>query len=346
MATHLSDFRVARLNAGLHPPGAAELEVFARRGLELRLVEDEDLDAIIPQIADCDALQVISARLPATLIERLGRCRVISRLGTGTDKIDVAAATERGIVVTNVPFFCVEEQADHTMALMLAAARRLPQMMQAMADGAWTRGRSQTRHNQRMSTQVLGLVGFGNSAQATAQRARGFGMRVLATRRNPEASRAEAERLGVEMVDFDTVLSQSDFVSLHLPLSAATYHLIDEAALAKMKPGAMLINTSRGAIVDETALVAALQSGHLAGAGLDTFEQIDVFVESSAPPNHALLHLDNVVLTPHVAAASVQAGQDVTQGGFENVVAVLEGRWPVEAHIVNWGVVPRFPLAK
>jgi lactate dehydrogenase-like 2-hydroxyacid dehydrogenase len=122
--------------------------------------------------------------------------------------------------------------------------------------------------------------------------------------------------------------------------------MIDEIALGKMKPGAMLINTSRGAIVDETALVAALRSGHLAGAGLDTFEQIDVFVESSGPPNHPLLSLDNVVLTPHVAAASVQAGQDVLYGGLENVVAVLEGRWPPDAHIVNRGVIPRFPLAR
>lgn len=344
MTTQLSEYRVARLNAGLYPPNQDEMETFAHFGIQPVLVEDETPEAIIPQIADCDAMLVISAKVPQAVVERLDRCRVISRLGTGTDKIDVQAAAGRGILVTNVPFFCVEEQADHTMALLLALARRLPQMAQAMVDGNWSRSRSQASHNQRLSHQVLGLIGFGNSARATAERARGFGMRVLATRRNTSASNAEAERLGVEMVDLDTLLSQSDFVSLHLPLSAETYHMIDEVALRKMKPGSMLINTSRGAIVDEPALAAALRTGHLAGAGIDTFELIDVFVDSTARPDHPLLGLDNVVLTPHVAAYSVQAAHDVTVGGIENVVAVLSGHWPPAAHIVNQGVVPRFPL--
>ncbi|MBA3944862.1 MAG: C-terminal binding protein [Herpetosiphonaceae bacterium] len=344
MTNHFAAYRVARLNAGLYPPSQDEMATFAQYGIQPVLVANEAPEAIIPQIANCDALLVISAQVPLAVIEHLKQCRVISRLGAGTDKIDVQAATNRGILVTNVPFFCVEEQADHTLALLLALARRLPQMSQAMADGAWRRARSQASHNQRLSHQVLGLIGFGNSARATAQRARAFGLRVLATRRNPSASHAEADRLGVEMVELDRLLSQSDYVSLHLPLSADSHHMIDEAALRKMKPGAMLINTSRGAIVDETALVAALRTGHLAGAGLDTFEQIDVFVDSTTQPDHPLLSLDNVVLTPHVAAYSVQAAHDVTHGGIENVVAVLSGHWPPEAHIVNRDVVPRFSL--
>jgi D-3-phosphoglycerate dehydrogenase len=340
----MRDFRVVRLNATLFPPSEYELALYDRYGLAPALVEAATPAEIIPHVADCDALFAVSVALPAAVIERLDRCRVISRLGTGTDKIDVATATRAGILVTNVPLFCIEEQADHTMALLLAVARKLPQMARAMVDGAWGRARQQCQTNQRLSGQTLGLIGFGNSARLTAQRARGFGMRVLATRRNLAAARADAARLGVELVDLDTLLAESDYVSLHLPLGAETYHIIDAAAIRKMKPGAALINTSRGALVDETALVAALRDGHLSGAGLDTFERINVFDTTEIPPDHPLLGLENVVLTPHVAASSVQARQDVATGGVENVVAVLNGRWPPREHIVNQGVVPRFPL--
>jgi D-3-phosphoglycerate dehydrogenase len=257
----------------------------------------------------------------------------------------VEAATAKGILVTNVPYFCVEEQADHTMALLLSLARRIPKMSQAMYEGAWSRARYLTHQNQRLSTQVLGLIGFGNSARAVARRARGFGMRILATRRNMNAPSQEAKELGVKLVDLDTLLAESDYVSLHLPLNRETYHLFDDATLRRMKPGAFLINTSRGAIVDEMALVAVLREGRLGGAGLDTFEQINVHTADEGRPNHPLLELEDVVLTPHVAAGSVQSAQDVATGGVQNVAAVLSGHWPRPENIVNRGVVPRFPLA-
>jgi phosphoglycerate dehydrogenase-like enzyme len=193
-----------------------------------------------------------------------------------------------------------------------------------------------------MNGQTLGLVGFGNSARLTAQRARGFGLRVLATRRSatpPDPS------LGVEMTDLQTVLRESDYVSLHLPLAAETHHMIGAAEFAAMKPGALFINTSRGGLVDEAALEAALRSGHLGGAGLDTFERIDVFAENPPMPHWSLLELDNVIATPHVAANSIEAGQDVSRGGIENLCAVLRGHWPRPGHIVNEGVVPRVALA-
>ena len=340
----MRDARVVRLNATLFPPNEHELALYERYGLRPALVEAATPEQIIPHVADCDALFAVSVALPAAVIERLARCRVISRLGTGTDKIDVAAATRAGILVTNVPRFCVEEQADHAMALLLAIARKLPQMARGMAAGGWTGARRLAQTNRRLSGQTLGLVGFGNSAQMTAQRARGFGMRVLGTRRDLAAAREAAARLGVELVDLDRLLAESDYVSLHLPLTPETYHLIDEAAIRRMKPGAALINTARGALVDEEALVRALRDGHLSGAGLDTFEGINVFDEVERPPAHALLDLENVVLTPHVAAQSVQAMQDVALGGVENVVAVLAGRWPPADHVVNLGVTPRFPL--
>ena len=343
--SHLQDFRVVRLNAELSPMSQYERDLFGEHHLHPFEVEANTPATIIPRVADYDAIFVVSTALPEGVIESLSRCRVISRLGTGTDKIDVAAATRRGILVTNVPTFCVEEQADHTMALLLALARKLPQMSQAMAAGAWSKGRSQASTNQRLAGRVLGLIGFGNSARAVAQRAQGFGLRVIATRRNMDAPRDAADELGVEMTSLEDLLAQSDYVSLHLPLIDETYHLLDEAMLRTMKPGAYLINTSRGAIVDEMAMVSLLRDGLLAGAGIDTFEGIDVFVQEERPPDHPLLSLDNVILTPHVGAISVQAMQDVSNGGIGNAAAVLSGHWPPPENLVNPGVVPRFPLA-
>jgi D-3-phosphoglycerate dehydrogenase / 2-oxoglutarate reductase len=343
--TELAGAKVIRLNAELHP-NDYEFEVYKEYGIHATFCEPYYPDEIIPYVEDCDALFAVSVNLPTRVIESLKRCKVISRLGTGTDKIDVATATKMGILVTNVPTFCVEEQADHTMMLLLALERKLPLMMDSVRLGTWNqakRAAGPTTH--RVSRLTLGLVGFGNSARETARRARGFGMRVLGTRRNLEAARADADALGVELTDLATILRESDYVSLHLPLNDATHHLIDAAALRMMKPTAYLINTSRGAIVDEMALVEALRDRVIAGAGLDTFEHIDIFGEEKAP-DHPLLDLDNVILTPHVAAMSIQAKEDVGRGGVENVVSVLTGHWPHPDHIVNRGVVPRAPLAE
>lgn len=342
--TDLSSYRIVRLNAHLFPAGSFEREQWQRYGIKPVEMEPETPDALMACLADCDALFIVSSALPARVVEVLSRCRVISRIGVGTDKIDIAAATAAGILVTNVPRFCVEEQADHTMALLLCLARQIPRMSRAMYEGAWQSARQQSAVNHRLSCQTLGLVGFGKSAKATARRALGFGMRVLATRRRLEQADQDAAALGVQMVDLDTLLRASDYVSLHLPLTTETYHLFDDRTLRKIKPGAYLINTSRGALVDETALVAALKEGRLAGAGLDTFEQIDVHALREGPVHHPLLELDNVVLTPHVAAFSVESGQDVARGAVENVVAVLSGYWPDPENVVNPEVVPRFPL--
>jgi D-3-phosphoglycerate dehydrogenase len=341
--SHLENAKVVRLNAVLNP-NEFEAALFRRYHLNPVQVEAATPEEIISVVEDCDALFAVSVKLPTLVIESLKHCKVISRLGTGTDKIDVATATRRGIIVTNVPYFCVEEQADHAMALLLALERKLPQMEQAMRAGAWNRARRQAHPNRRLAVLTLGLIGFGNSARETARRARAFGMRVLTTRRNRNAPRDVADALGVEMVDMETVLRESDYVSLHLPLDKATFHLIDEAALRKMKPTAYLINTSRGAIVDEMALAQLLREGVIAGAGLDTFEHIDVFVPDGPAPDHPLLQLDNVILTPHVAALSVQAAQDVARGGVENMVAILSGHWPNPENIVNPSVKPWFPL--
>lgn len=340
----LSEFKVVRLTAPIFHTNELEMQAFAQRGLSVTVVDAETPDAIIPYVADADIVTLIGTKLPTRVVESMTRCRAIARMGAGTDRIDVARATELGIVVANTPFFCVEEQADHAMAMLLSLARRLTTAQNAMAEGNLPRARVAVGSTQRISTCTLGLVGFGRSAVHMARRAWGFGMRVLATRRNRNAPTDEADALGVIMTDLDTILAESDFVSLHLPLSPATYHMINETTLAKMKPGAYLINTSRGALTDEKALADAIRSGHLGGAGIDTYEGIDVFADSLPPRLHPLTGLENVILTPHVAAGSVQAAVDIRMIAIDNIVDILNGYWPPLEHIVNPTVVPRFGL--
>ncbi len=337
--------RVVRLNATLFPVDDYEAETFARYGLAPVLVEATTPEEMIPHVAECDAVCVVSASMPAWVMESLSKCRVISRYGIGTDKLAVDMATRQGILVTNVPEFCTDEMGDHAMTLLLAVARNLPAMSQALADGAWSRARRLANTSRRLAGHVLGLVGFGHSAQALAKRAKGFGLQILATRRNMNVPSRVADELGVKMVDLDTLLAKSDYVSLHLPLGPDTYHLLDETMLRKMKPDAVLINVARGAIVDETALVAALREGRLGGAGIDTFQQINPFTEVETPPQHPFLELDNVVLTPHVAALSADSKRELVKGAIENLVTVLSGHWPCPEHRVNPDVMPRVPLA-
>jgi D-3-phosphoglycerate dehydrogenase len=335
--------RIARLDADRNPVGELELAVAARLGLRLEAVSSGDEAALAERVRGCAGVLVVSSKLPAPVIAAMDACRVIARYGIGTDRIDVAAATAAGIVVANVPDFCNDEMGDHAMALILALARRLPQMHAAFAAGAWGRARALASRNRRLAGQVLGLVGFGNSAKALARRAVACGMRVVATRRRRVAD-ADAERLGVEMIELPELLRGSDWVSLHLPLSADSRMLIDRDALRAMKPGACLINTARGALVDEVALAEALRDGHLGGAGIDTFALVDPFAAPELPPQHPLLGLDQVVLTPHVAAYSREASRDCVLGGLENLTAVLGGRWPRPDRVVDPRVVPRAPL--
>ena len=336
-------WKAVRLSAVSYPMSPVAMAEIAKAGAELLQIEGQKPEEIIAAAADCDALLVVSAKLPAEVIRALRKCRIIARLGAGTDKIDVAAATAAGIVVSNVPDFCINEQAEHALTLLLAFARRLPYMTQAMQRGEWTARSHPDVH--RIAGRTLGLVGFGASSQAVAERARPFGLKLLAWTRSPEKYLAVSERLGVELRELDDLLRESDFVSLHLPLNPETIHLLDERRLLLMKPGAVLVNTARGAIVDEEALVMALKEKRIAGAALDVFEGIDVFALPKVPhdpPQHELLRLDNVILTPHCAGSSVESTLDCERRGAASVADVLGGRWP--KHVVNQGVKPRFPL--
>jgi D-3-phosphoglycerate dehydrogenase len=331
-------FKAVRLNALTYPVESTEREELERAGAHWVALEGQDPDEIIAAADDCDALLVVSSYVPGAVLDRLGRCRVLSRLGAGTDRIDIATATRQGIVVANVPDFCVNEMAEHVLTLLLAWGRRLFVMTEAMRQGHWS-----ARHHpgvHRLAGQTLGLVGFGSSARAVAIRARAFGMRLLAWARNPAKHREDAARLGVELVPLERVLSESDFVSIHLPLTGETRHLIGATELARMKSSAVLINTARGPLIDEAALVEHLQRRRIAGAALDVFEGINVFALPEAPATHPLLELDNVILTPHSGGSSVESTRESKLRGARHAVEVLQGRWP--PHVVNPEVVPRF----
>jgi len=335
-------FKAVRLNALTYPVEAGERAELERAGASFVAIEGQQPEEIVGAAADCDALLVVSSRVPGHVLERLPRCRVLARLGAGTDRLDLAAATRCGIVVGNVPDFCLDEQAEHTLALLLAWARRLPHMTAALRRGDFA-----VRHHpgvHRLAGRTLGLVGFGASARAVARRAAGFGLRLLAWARNPVKHQEAATACGVELAALDRLLTESDFVSLHVPLTDTTRHLLDAGRLALMKPTALLINTARGALVDEQALVEALRQKKIAGAALDVFEGIDVFAVAAEPPKHPLLELDNVLLTPHCAGSSVESTLDSKLRGARVAADVLLGRWP--AHVVNPEVQPRFPLQR
>jgi len=345
-AVDLASANIIRLTGPIFNPGEYELKRFSDAGLSPRIVAAVDPAELAIGVKDADVVVVVGTKIPASVVDAMARCRAIARFGTGTDKIDVAHATELGIPVVNTPFFCIEEMADHVMAMLLSLSRNLRGAQRAFEAGDMAGARRGHGPMVRVSHTTLGLVGFGRSAVHTARRARGFGMRVLATRQNKNASTAEADAMGVIMTDLDTVLSESDHVSLHIPLTPATYHLIDDAAIRKMKRTAVIINTSRGSLIDEVALATAIREGRLAGAGIDTHGLFDVFTDHMPPMAHPLMGLDNVLITPHTAGGSVQASQDMMDVGVQNVIDILEGRWPPPENIVNPTVIPRFGLTR
>ena len=332
-------FRAVRLNATTYPVDPCEQEELSRANAELICIERPEDDPASIEI--CDALLVVSAYVRAPLIDELKNCRTIARLGAGTDRIDIPAATRRGIVVSNVPDFCLAEQADHTLALLLAFARRLPSMQAAMRQGNWTARGNRAVH--RIAGQTLGLIGFGKSAQAVAHRAAAFGLKLLGWARNPAKHQAAAAADGAELVSLERLLGASDFVSIHLPLTDETRHFLSAERLQLLKPNVVVINTSRGAVIDETALIEVLRERRIGGAALDVFETIDVFAPPGPPVAHPLLALDNVIATPHCAGSSVESTYESKLRGARHAADVLLGRWP--PHVVNPDVVPRFPLS-
>lgn len=275
---------------------------------------------LIPLIADIDGFIAGIDEVNAEVIQAAERLKVISRYGTGTDRVDIREATRKGIVVTNTPGANAVAVAELTLGLMLALARNLCQANQATHRGEWPRYSGLS-----FREKTVGLVGLGFIGREVSRRLQAFGCRLVAT--DPVVEPATARDLGVELVSFDELLSRSHFISLHVPATEETIGMINRQTLGRMKPGAFLINTARGELVDETALMEALSSGHLAGAALDVF--------SKEPPasDSALLQCPQVVLTPHMASRTDDAMNQMGRVAMQDCLSALCGQRP--QYVVN-----------
>ena len=281
---------------------ASAIDIFRANGIEAVVETELPEDALLQRIADYDGLVVRSAtQVTAKLLAAAERLKVVGRAGIGIDNVDLAAATARGIVVMNTPYGNSTTTAEHTIAMLMALARSLPAADRSTRSGKWEKSRFM---GVEVAGKTLGLVGCGNIGSIVANRAQGMTMRVIVY--DPYVSPERAAELGVEKVEFDDLLARADFISLHVPLNDQTRGMIDAAAMARMKPGSRIINCARGGLVVEGDLVAAIESGHVAGAALDVFEE----EPKTASP---LFALEQVIVTPHLGAATVEAQDTVAR---------------------------------
>jgi D-3-phosphoglycerate dehydrogenase len=320
------------------PEGVAALE--ARHAVDVRTgLAVEELRGIV---GDYDALIVRSGvEVDAGLIAAGTKLQVIGRAGVGVDNVDLEAATRAGITVVNAPTGNTIAAAEHTIALLLALARRVPAADASLRRGEWSRSKLQ---GVQLRGRTLGIVGLGKIGMAVAERARGFGMTLLGS--DPFVTAEQASLRGVELVSLETLLERSDAVTVHVPLARGTTGLIDAKAIARMQPGAFVLNVARGGIVDEAALAAALREGRLGGAGIDVFEH-------EPPTGSPLLDAPNTVLTPHLGASTVEAQVAVAEEIAEQVLDVLDGRpaqYAVNAPLLSaeaeQTIGPYLPLAE
>jgi D-3-phosphoglycerate dehydrogenase len=275
-------------------------------------------EEVIAAAARADAILVQYAPITRRVIESLLQCRVIARYGIGVDMIDLDAARRREIQVVHVPDYCVEEVSDHTMALMLAASRKLLLLHRSVAEGHWHF--SVAAPIQRFQDLTVGLLGFGKIARRIAEKLKPFGCRILTC--DPYAQEPAVRSQGVELVGVEALLGDSDIISIHAPLTAQTRHLLDWDAFGKMRRKPILVNTSRGAVIDESALVRALDAGLVAGAALDVLE------EEPIGAGNRLVGRDNVLLTPHSAFYSVGSLHQLQVLTARGAAQVLRGEKP------------------
>jgi D-3-phosphoglycerate dehydrogenase len=307
------------LTSTLVPVMPDNLSALATQGAELVIIDGRDRSALMSEAANADALVVLVEDIDSDVIASLEHCKVIARLGVGYDSIDVVAATERGIWVTNTPDANYREVAVHAISMALSLSRRLPVFDAAMREQRWA-SFMLGGEMRRPEAQTFGLIGLGRIGRRVAAMARAVGYRVQAF--DPALASNAAGAEDVEIVSFREVLRTSDVLSLHVPLLDSTRGMIDRDALASMPKGAILINVSRGGLVDESALAESVRTGHLAGAGIDAFTHEPL--EAGSP----LRSMKEVILTPHAAHFSLEAWEEARQKAFEDVARVLSGAGP------------------
>lgn len=300
-----------------------EEEAIAEAGAEFVKCQCRSEDDLIAVVQDADALLVQYAMITRRVMSQMKKCRAIVRYGVGLDCIDVKAATDHGIMVANIPDYGLEDIADHAMALLLNSVRKINQLDQAVHNGKWDYKMAKPLH--RLRGKVLGLAGFGNIARMVAAKAKVFGLELLVY--DPYVKPEIADQFQVKMVDWPTLLQSADILSLHVPVTEQTYHLINHEALATMKKTSVLINTARGALVDEKALYNSLTKGEIAGVGMDVSEKEPI------DPGNPLLSLPNVILTPHSAWYTEEAQESLQIQAAQEIARVLRGEKPV--NLVN-----------
>ncbi|MCC2627661.1 MAG: Glyoxylate reductase [Thermomicrobiales bacterium] len=281
----------------------------------------EELDALLD---GCDgAITLLTDQVDGSVLDRHPSLRVISNFAVGYDNIDVPAATERGVLVCNTPEVLTNATADHTWALLLAAARRIPESIAYVRDGKWKTWGPLLLLGREVSGATIGIVGLGRIGKEVAKRARGFDMRVLAF--DPFEDAAFAQEHGVSYVPLEQLLAESDFVTLHVALTPETQHLMGAAELGRMKPTAILVNASRGPVVDTDALIDALRNGSILGAALDVTDP------EPLPADHPLVNMTNCIVVPHTASATVQTRDHMAELAARNLLAGLRGERPPAA---------------
>ena len=297
---------------------AIQETVLAEVGAELVVGQAKTEDEIIEIARDADGILVARSTITAKIIHALERCKVMVRYGVGVDNIDIPAATQKGIMVSNVLDYCVEEVADHALALILSLARKVVFSARRVQAGEWNI--TNLKPIKRLSGQTTGVVGYGRIGRLLAKKASAVGFKVIAY--DPFVGKIGSEDDGVPFVSLETILRESDFISLHTPLSTETQGMIGEENIRLMKPTAAIVNVSRGALIDENALIRALKEKRLAGAGLD------VLVKEAADLSHPLQTMEEVIVTSHTAFYSEEAIEELQQKAAQKVVSALSGQLP------------------
>jgi D-3-phosphoglycerate dehydrogenase len=303
--------------------------------VQARCTTEEEL---IDAARDADAILGGGRLFTRKVMEALPKCRAIVTYSVGFNGIDLDAATDNGIVVVNNPAitWCVEEVSNHAIALLLICAKKLTLLNDMVKKGEWSEARRQLLPMGSIYGETLGIIGCGNIGRLTARKAGCFGLRILGN--DPYVDKSLAYEYGITLVSLSRLLKESDYISIHTPLDEQTQHLIGENEFKQMKPNAYLINTARGGIVDESALIKALSDKRISGAGLDVFEKEPV------DPGNPLLKMDNVVTIPHSASFSDEALEIQAVNPAQEIVRVLAGRWP--RNVVNIMVIPKIDLIK